>query len=120
MAQRVPPNLEPRLGEYRKMLDEYESYSATATLWENQVSELGRTLEELGKQPDDVATYKVVGQVMFRVEKSKIMEEMQTEKEEKERSLATLKRKIETKATKIKEKHDELQVELGKQNLRLP
>lgn len=39
MAQRVPPNLEPRLGEYRKMLDEYESYSATATLWENQVSE---------------------------------------------------------------------------------
>ncbi len=57
---------------------------------------------------------------MFRVEKSKIMEEMQAEKEEKERSLATLKRKIETKATKIKEKHDELQVELSKQNLRLP
>ncbi|RDE12570.1 MAG: hypothetical protein C4K47_07475 [Candidatus Thorarchaeota archaeon] len=119
MAQRLPPALEQKYERYRKMVEEHENWLATARLWEAQIGELKRTLEELSKQPEDVITYKAVGQVMFKVEKPKIVEEMENEKQDKERSLTVLSKKLETQATKIKELHDELQVELGKQNLRL-
>jgi chaperonin cofactor prefoldin len=120
MAQRLSPTVEQEYERYRKMLEEHENWLATARLWEAQIGELTRTLEELSKQPEDVVTYKSVGQVvMFKVEKPKIVEEMTIEKADKERSLVVLKKKLETQATKIKELHDKLQVELGKQNLKL-
>jgi chaperonin cofactor prefoldin len=119
MAERLPATLEQDYERYRKMVEEHENWLATARLWDAQISELKRTLEELSKRPDDTVTYKAVGQVMFKVEKPKIVEEMESEKQDKERSLTVLTRKLETQATKIKDLHDKLQVELGKHNLRL-
>jgi chaperonin cofactor prefoldin len=119
MAERLPATLEQDYERYRKMVEEHENWLATARLWDAQISELKRTLEELSKQPDDTVTYKAVGQVMFKVEKPKIVEEMESEKQDKERSLTVLTKKLETQATKIKDLHGKLQVELSKHNLRL-
>lgn len=119
MAQRLPPTLEQKYERYRKMMEEHETWLSTARLWEAQISELKSTIEELSKQPDDVVTYKAVGQVMFRVEKPKIVEQMESEREDKERSLTILTNKVEANAKKIKELQDEIQAELSKRNLRL-
>ena len=119
MAQTIPPALEQELQKFDTMRRNYESMQAVIQTMQSELNETKATLEELKKQPDDVVTYKTVGQVMFRIEKSKIVDELTDREKTLEMRIASTTRQMQTMAEKLKELQDKLQIELSKHNLRL-
>ncbi len=56
---------------------------------------------------------------MFRIEKSKIVDELTDREKTLEMRIASTTRQMQTMAEKLKELQDKLQIELSKHNLRL-
>ena len=119
MAQNVPPALEQEIQKFDTMRKNYETLSAIVQNSQVELSEINATLEELKKQPDDVVTYKTVGQVMFKVEKSALVEDLDDKRQRIELRLASNKKQLETLTGKLQELQNKIQIELSKQNLRL-
>jgi prefoldin beta subunit len=119
MAQTIPPALEHEIKEYEAKRQSHESLIVMIQTMETQLRETTITLEELQKQPNDTITYKSVGQVMFKVELPKLLEDMEELKAKLERNITSYKKKYEESSTKLQELQNKLQVELSKHNLRL-
>lgn len=119
MAQSIPPALEDELRKYENLRRQHENQSVMLQAINSELKEVELTLEELRKESDDVVTYKAVGQVMFKVEKPALVEEL----EEKQRTLTIRKDKTEKSVKSMSEDLTELQtkiqLELSKRNLRL-
>ncbi|MGQ4911233.1 MAG: prefoldin subunit [Candidatus Thorarchaeota archaeon] len=119
MAQTIPPALEAELKKYDNLRRMHESESALLQAVQTEMLDVKATLDELRKQPDDAVTYKAVGQVMFKVEKTALVEEL----EERERTLEIRKNKAEKSIKALTDQLNELQktiqLELSKRNLRL-
>lgn len=119
MAQQIPPGLEEKIKQYESLRRRHEALQVMVQRQQSELNELEATLEELGKQPDDAVTYKTVGQVMFRVEKKKMVDEMNGRKGTIKESLDNYNSRLESTTTKLQELQSNIQVELGAQNLRV-
>jgi len=80
----------------------------------NDLTELNTTLEELSKVPDDAVTYKLVGHVMFRVEKPALVESLEDRKRTTEIALESYKKRLNTSMEKLQELGAKLQAEFAK------
>ncbi|MFX1481993.1 MAG: prefoldin subunit beta [Promethearchaeota archaeon] len=119
MAQNIPPALEQELQKFDAMRRNHETLAAMSQTLQAELTELKGTLEELAKQPDDTVTYKAVGQVMFKVEKPAVVEELEDRKKTIEMRLASTTKQTEKLATQLKELQTKIELELSKRNLRL-
>jgi prefoldin beta subunit len=119
MAQTIPPALEAELKKYDNLRRMHESESTLFQAIQTEMIDVKATLEELKKQPADAVTYKAVGQVMFKVDKPALIEEL----EEKERTLEIRKIKAEKSIKDLTEQLTELQkkiqIDLSQRNLQL-
>lgn len=119
MAQTIPPALEQELQKFDTMRRNHESLLVMIQTMDTQLKETKSTLEELKKQADDTETYKSVGQVMFKVEMPKLVEELEDREKTLEMRLASTKKQYEKSSASLKELQDKVQIELSKHNLRL-
>ncbi len=119
MAQNIPPALEQELQKFDTMRKNHETLSTMVQAIQTELSEINATLEELKKQPDDVVTYKAVGQVMFKIDKPIIVEQLDDRQKTLEMRLASNKKQLESLTQKLQELQNKIQIELSKQNLRL-
>jgi prefoldin beta subunit len=119
MAQTLPPALEQELQKFDTMRRNHETLSVMVQTMQTEITEVNATLEELRKQPDDVITYRTVGQVMFRVDKPKTIEELEDRKKTLEMRLASTNKQLQTLSEKLKELQSKIEIELSKRNLRL-
>ena len=104
----------------QKALDDLlNSQLQRAQALQAELSEINGTLEELKKQSDDTVTYKAVGQVMFKVEKPAIEEELEDRQKTIEMMLASTTKQTEKLAEQLKELQSKIEIELSKRNLRL-
>ncbi len=119
MAQQIPPGLEEKIKQYESLRRRHEALQVMIQRLQSELNELEATLEELGKQPDDAVTYKTVGQVMFRVGKKKLVDEMNGRKGTIKESLDNYSSRLESTTGKLQELQSNIQIELGAQNLRV-
>ena len=119
MAQAIPPALEQELQKFDTMRKNLETLQSMAQTMQSELVETKATLDQLREQPDDTPTYKAVGQVMFKVEKPKLVEDLEDREKTLDMRLASTKKQIETLSEKLTELQNKLQVELSKHNLRL-
>ncbi|MHA1959077.1 MAG: prefoldin subunit beta [Candidatus Thorarchaeota archaeon] len=119
MAQTLPPALEQELQKFDTMRRNLETLQMLVQSMQQEISETNATLDELRKQPDDVVTYKGVGQVMFRADKPKLVEELDDRAKTLEMGLASRKKQLESLSEKLKELQSKIQIELSKHNLQL-
>ena len=119
MAQNIPPALEQELQKFDTMRKNHETLTAMVQALQTELSEINATLEELKKQPDDTITFKAVGQVMFKVEKPVLTDELDDRQKTLEMRLASNKKQLDTLTGKLQELQNKIQIELSKQNLRL-
>lgn len=119
MAQTIPPALEQELQKFDTMRRNHETLMAMTQTMQQEIAEVKATLDELRKQPDDVVTYKSVGQVMFKVEKPKLVEDLEDRGKTLDMRLASTKKQLETLSEKLQELQNKIQIELSKHNLRL-
>ena len=119
MAQTLPPALEQELQKFDTMRRNHETLSVMVQTMQSEITEVNATLDELRKQPDDVITYRTVGQVMFRVDKLKTIEELEDRHKTLEMRLASTNKQLQTLTEKLKELQSKIEIELSKRNLRL-
>ena len=119
MAQNIPPELENELRKFENLRRQQEGFSNMVQSYKERVTQINETLEQLKKQPDDTVTYKGVGQVMFRVEKPAMVEELETEAEGLGKSIEQAEKKLETLTPELAELQKTIQLELSKRNLRI-
>lgn len=119
MAQTIPPALEQELQKFDTMRRNHETLTAMSQTLQSELTEIKSTLEELRKQPDDTVTYKAVGQVMFKVEKPAVVEELDDRQKTIEMRLAATSKQTEKLSEQLKELQTKIELELSKRNLRL-
>ena len=119
MAQTIPPALEQELQKFDTMRRNHETLTAMSQTLQAELTEVKGTLEELKKQADDTVTYKAVGQVMFKVEKPAVVEELEDREKTIEMRLASTTKQTEKLADQLKELQTKIELELSKRNLRL-
>jgi len=119
MAQNIPPALEQELQKFDTMRRNHETLTAMSQTLQAELTEVKGTLEELKKQSDDTVTYKAVGQVMFKVEKPAVEEELEDRQKTIEMRLASTSKQTEKLAEQLKELQSKIEIELSKRNLRL-
>ncbi|MBS3794572.1 MAG: prefoldin subunit beta [Candidatus Thorarchaeota archaeon] len=119
MAQTLPPALEDKLRKFENMRKNHEQLQMMVQQLQTQLNETEATLDELEDQPDDTVTYKSVGQVMFRVDKPELVEELSDKQETLEMKLKSTKKQRDTLQKKLQSEQEEIQLELGKHNLQL-
>ncbi|MGV9170465.1 MAG: prefoldin subunit beta, partial [Promethearchaeia archaeon] len=101
MAQTLPPQLEDKLRKFENMRKNHETLQAMVQQLQAQLNETEATLDELKDQPDDTVTYKNVGQVMFRVDKAEIVDELSDKQETLSMKLKSTKKQRDTLQEKI-------------------
>ena len=119
MAQNIPPALEAELQKFETMRRNHETLTTMSQALQTELSEVTGTLEELKKQPDDTVTYKAVGQVMFKVDKPTLAEDLDDRQKTLEMRLASSKKQLDSLTEKVTELQNKIQMELSKQNLRV-
>jgi prefoldin beta subunit len=119
MAQNIPPALEQELQKFDTMRRNHETLTAMSQTLQAELTEVKGTLEELKKHPDDTVTYKAVGQVMFKVEKPAVVEELEDREKTIEMRLAYTTKQTGKLADQLKELQTKLELDLSKRNLRI-
>ncbi|MFW9786302.1 MAG: prefoldin subunit [Candidatus Thorarchaeota archaeon] len=119
MAQNIPPELEKDLRKFDNLRRQEEGFSNLVRTYKEQVEQLKETLSELASQPDDVVTYKTVGQVMFRVEKPTLIDELENRVRELDSSIKKAETKLKSLTPELAELQKTIQLELAKRNLTL-
>ena len=119
MAQQITPELENKIREWQNIRQQVEVFRNQLAVRQQELNEVQITLEELKKHPDDVTTYKAVGNVMFQVEKAKITSDLEDRKVTLETLIKSVKTKLEKQEAKDKELENQIQIELSKRNLTL-
>ncbi len=119
MAQQLPPALEDKVRKYEAQLRTYEAFKTQNLMTQQELSEVSMTLGELKKYPEDGVAYKAVGSVMFLVDKTKLLSDLEEREEDLKRFSETTGRKVKELETKLTELKDELSGELGKHSLKI-
>ncbi|TFF84082.1 hypothetical protein EU524_01530 [Candidatus Thorarchaeota archaeon] len=119
MSQQVPPGLQEKIKRYEGLRRKHEALQVMIQRLQSELNELEVTLEELTKQPDDAITYKTVGQVMFRVDKKQLVDEMNGRKGTLKESVDSYSSRLESTTEELQELQSNIQIELGAQNLRI-
>ncbi len=119
MAQTLPPALEDKVRKYEAQLRTYEAFKTQNLITQQELGEASMTLGELRKYPEDGVAYKAVGSVMFLVDKTKLLADLEEREADLKRFSETTSRKVKELETKLTELKNELTKELGNHNLKL-
>ncbi|NHI83096.1 MAG: prefoldin subunit beta [Candidatus Thorarchaeota archaeon] len=119
MAQSIPPALQDDLRRFENLRQQHETLTTYKQTIQTELVELRATLEELRKQPDNVVTYKSVGQVMFRVDKPKIVEELDDREKTLQMKFESTNSQIEKLAKKLSDLEAKIKIEIAKHEPKL-
>lgn len=119
MAQSIPPALQHDLQNFESLRQNHESLLAFKQTIQSELNEVRATLDELRKQPDDVITYKSVGQVMFKVDKVKLVEELDDREKTLQMKFDSTSSQIEKMSKKLNDLKTKIELELSKRELKL-
>lgn len=119
MAQSIPPALQDDLRRFENLRQQHETLVAYKQTIQNELVELRATLEELRKQPEDIVTYKSVGQVMFRVDKTKLVEELDDREKTLQMKSESTNSQIEKLTKKLSDLEAKIKIEIAKREPKL-
>jgi prefoldin beta subunit len=108
MAQRLPPEIESKVARYQALQTQYNRVVQERVAVEAEIAEINRVLEVLNNVPQDTPVYRLLGTVLVKVERDKVVSELNDRKEILELRLQRLKRQEE----ELKKQLDQLVKEI--------
>jgi len=101
------------LAQYQQQQELYQNLVQQRTVYEAELKELKRVLEELEKLPDDVELYKNVGHVLYKAKKEEVVSEIKNRIDLIEIKLAGLKKQEELIKNELEKLREQLQKALS-------
>ncbi len=103
--EELPPQVQNMIAQLQQLQQQLQAVVTQKLQVESMLKESSAALEEVQNAPDDTPIFKVAGNVLVKVEKEKVIKELQEKKESYEIRLKALERQEE----RLKERIDEMQ-----------
>jgi len=108
MSAELPPQIQNMVAQLQQLQQQLQAVVTQKTQLDLLIKETEEAIKEVEESRDDASLFKAVGSVLVKVEKEKLLKELQEKKETYEIRVKTLERQEE----KLKERITELQKKL--------
>ncbi|MFW9890421.1 MAG: prefoldin subunit [Candidatus Thorarchaeota archaeon] len=119
MAQPIPPEVEPEVRKLVIKQQQFEQLMAAIQTRQAELREAEATLEEMKKYPDEAVTYKTIGQIMFKVDKAQLQNELADRVANLQEWLELKTKAAEKDRKAIEELNAQIQLDISKRNLKV-
>jgi len=80
MTERIPPELKAEIVKLQQLQDQLNRVLTEKSVIDNQLREVNKVLQELTQLPSDAIVYKMVGNLLVKVNKDEIQKELDEQK----------------------------------------
>ncbi|HID41830.1 MAG TPA: prefoldin subunit beta [Pyrodictium sp.] len=115
MAQRIPPELENKLARFQSLQAQYARIAQERVAVESEVAETQKVLKLLEEAGEDAPVYRMEANILVRVNRNKVIQELKDRLEVLELRLQRLKKQED----EIKKQLDKLAQEIKQLQTRL-
>jgi prefoldin beta subunit len=106
MSGELPPQIQNQLAQLQQLQQQAQAVMAQRGQIEGLIRETEAALKELEKSADDAVIYKSVGELLFRADKTKLIEELKEKKDMNEirkKNMANQEERIQGRFTQLQE-----------------
>ena len=106
MSGELPPQIQNQLAQLQQLQQQAQAVMTQKTQIEGLIRETDAALKELEKSADDAVIYKSVGELLFRADKAKLIEELNEKKDMNEirkKNMANQEERIQGRFTQLQE-----------------
>ena len=113
MSGELPPQIQNQLAQLQQLQQQAQAVISQKSQIEALIRETDAALNELEKSSDDAVIYKNVGELLFKAEKPKLVEELKERKEMMDLRLKTMSKQEERIQSRFTQLQDQLKLSLG-------
>ena len=113
MSGELPPQIQNQLAQLQQLQQQAQAVMTQKAQIEGLIRETEAALKELEKSPDDAVIYKSVGELLFKSEKPKLLEELKERKDMMDIRLKTMAKQEERIQGRFNQLQEQLKISLG-------
>ncbi len=113
MSGELPPQVQNQLAQLQQLQQQAQAVMTQKSQIEALTREIDAALKELEKSSDDAIIYKSVGELLFRAEKPKLVEELKERKDMMDLRLKTMAKQEERIQSRFTQLQEQLKQSLG-------
>jgi len=113
MSGELPPQIQNQLAQLQQLQQQAQAVMTQKAQIEGLIRETEAALKELEKSPDDAVIYKSVGELLFKSEKPKLLEELKEKKDMMDIRLKTMAKQEERIQGRFNQLQEQLKMSLG-------
>jgi prefoldin beta subunit len=113
MSGELPPQIQNQLAQLQQLQQQAQAMLGQKSQIEALMRETDAAVKELEKSPDDAVVYKSVGELLFKAEKPKLLEELKEKKDMMDLRLKTMSKQEERVQARFTQLQDQLKQSLG-------
>lgn len=113
MSAELPPQIQNQLAQLQQLQQQAQAMLSQKSQIEALIRETDAAVKELEKSPDDAVVYKSVGELLFKAEKPKLLEELKEKKDMMDLRLKTMTKQEERIQSRFTQLQDQLKQSLG-------
>ncbi len=113
MSGELPPQIQNQLAQLQQLQQQAQAVMTQKTQIEGLIRETEAALKELDKSSDDAVIYKSVGELLFRADKPKLVEELKERKDMMDLRLKTMAKQEERIQGRFTQLQEQLKQALG-------
>lgn len=113
MSGELPPQIQNQLAQLQQLQQQAQAVMTQKAQIEGLIRETEAALKELEKSPDDAVIYKSVGELLFKSEKPKLLEELKERKDMMDIRLKTMAKQEERIQGRFNQLQEQLKMSLG-------
>ena len=113
MSGELPPQIQNQLAQLQQLQQQAQAVMTQKAQIEGLIRETEAALKELEKSSDDAIVYKSVGELLFKSEKPKLLEELKERKDMMDIRLKTMAKQEERIQGRFNQLQEQLKMSLG-------
>jgi prefoldin beta subunit len=113
MSAELPPQIQNQLAQLQQLQQQAQAMLSQKSQIEALIRETDAAVKELEKSPEDAVVYKSVGELLFKAEKPKLLEELKEKKDMMDLRLKTMTKQEERIQSRFTQLQDQLKQSLG-------
>lgn len=113
MSGELPPQIQNQLAQLQQLQQQAQAVMTQKNQIEGLIRETDAALKELEKSSDDAVIYKGVGELMFKADKAKLVEELKERKDMMDLRLKTMAKQEERIQSRFTQLQEQLKQSLG-------
>lgn len=109
----MPPQIQNQLAQLQQLQQQAQAMLSQKSQIEALIRETDAAVKELEKSPDDAVVYKSVGELLFKADKPKLLEELKEKKDMMDLRLKTMSKQEERIQSRFTQLQEQLKQSLG-------